>query len=315
LSTTLLAKQHILAFAPTNQLKEAIFMDLAELNIVGKAGGIGQFAPPQSYELVGRQFEFAMDNGFDYFLRFIDKDTLEWHYGDGPPQQARQYLCAKGDDTTFLLSYELDSDHKSNHTWVIDLENMLVTQILSVKGEHPKYEYLIVPRYEFGAIKQDGVELKPYPRHGYTSDMVGNILQWNYGQMETVHVYYCTNFYRITYPPDRAASQVFNTALAKLPSSDEPTAYIKIKEGMYLFSLTESNMEKIIGAGMRFRSNTMCLLQNYKRVNLVGRTFGTKLVDDTFQPLHITFGAVGKVIKPTEEYILKMMTDPNPYLI
>ena len=293
-------------------------MDLKTFNTYG-AGGIAQYDMPQNYELVGRKFEFCMDDGIDYTLNFIDKQTLEWNYENENPQKASGYLCQKGDDTTFLVSYELEGTSlRTNHTWVIDLENQLVTRIHAVIGDHPKFEYLITPKYEFGAIKNENGESPIYPRHGYTEDMVGNIVQWFYGsEMTTVHVYYCTDFYRITYPPEKAASRVFNETLAKLPSSDEPTAYIKIKEGMYLFSLTESNAEKLIGdtGAFPFRSNTMCMLQNYNRVYLVGRAFGTTMFDGNTNPLHISFSAFGRILQPTEEYILKLLTDPNPYIV
>jgi hypothetical protein len=289
-------------------------MDIRQFNTFGIAG-ISQYDLPQNYELAGKKFEFAMDDGIDYTLNFIDRTKLEWSFEGDKPQIAVDYLCDKGDETTYLVSYELiGAAKRTNHSWVIDLENQLVTRIISVVGENPVYEYLITPKYTFGAIKQDGVEIKPYPRHGYTNDLIGNILQWNYGGMETVHVYYCANYYRITYPPEKAGNQMFNEALAKLPSSDEPTAYIKIKEGIYLFSLTEANMEKVIGGQMPFRSNTMAFLQNYKHVYQVGRAFGTTIFDDKLTNLHISFGAYGKVIDPTEEYLQKLLTDPNPFL-
>jgi hypothetical protein len=103
--------------------------------------------------------------------------------------------------------------------------------------------------------------------------------------------------------------------MAKLPSSDEPTAYIKIKDGMYLFSLTEANMEKVLVGEMPFRSNTMAFLQNYKRVYQIGRAFGTTMFEGKTENLHISFAAYGKILEPKEEYILKMLTDPNPYIV
>lgn len=292
-------------------------MDMQQYNPYLR-GAIDQYDFPQCYELAGQKFEFAMDDGIDYAINFIDRTALEWSFENEAPQKAFNYLCVKGDDTTYLVSYALEGTAlRTNHTWVIDLENDLVTRVLAVIGDHPKYEYVIRPKYEFGAIKREGAELKIYPRHGYTSDLVGNIVQWYYGSdMVTVHAYYCTNYYRITYPPERAASRAFNEALAKIPSSDEPTAYIKIKEGMYLFSLTESTSEKILqGEGFIHRSNTMAFLQNYKRVYQVGRSFGTTMVDGKPKPLHKTFGAFGRILTDPPEYIAKLLTDPNPYIV
>jgi hypothetical protein len=278
-------------------------------------GDIIQYSPPVNYELIGQKFELSMDDGYDYTLNFLDKDTLEWNFEGEAPKKASPYLCIKGEETTYLVSFEhAGVTPRANHTFVIDTENWLVTRISAKVGENPKFPYLITPKYTFGAIKREGQEL-PFKRHGYTTDLLGNTVQWNYGGMETVHVYNSTSFYRITYPPEKAGSQVFNEALAKLPSSDEPTAYIKIKEGIYLFSLTEQNMEKLLGAAMHIRSNTMCFIQNYRRVYQVGRAFGTVTWDDGDKDLHLTFAAYGKVIDANEEYLQKMHSDPNPYLV
>ncbi|MDR0905549.1 MAG: molybdenum cofactor biosynthesis F family protein [Oscillospiraceae bacterium] len=291
-------------------------MDLRELNPV-TAGDIVQYAAPQNYDLVGQSFTFLLDSGYNYELKFIDTKQVQWNFAGEQPKTS-EYLCCKSEETTYLLSYELGTEPRSNHTWVIDLENWLVTLISSKIGENPKFPYLITPKYEFGAIQRDGVEYTTYPRHGFTSDMIGNVVQWTYGaEMATVHIYYNTNWYRITYPPEKKGSMMFNEAMAKIPSSDEPTAYIKIKEGVYLFSLTEQNMEKLLGAAMHVRSNTMCFIQNYNRVYTVGRAFGTATWDDGDKPLHLNFAAYGKVLDPKEqeEYIQNLLTDPNPYLV
>ncbi|MDR1590174.1 MAG: MoaF N-terminal domain-containing protein [Oscillospiraceae bacterium] len=287
-------------------------------------GAIDQFTPPLNFELAGTKFEFVMDDGYDYILDFLDKDTLEWHWAGDAPKRAK-YWCEKGDDTTYLVSFEhAGAAPRANHTFVIDRENNLVTRIIAKLGTNPKDEYLITPEYEFGVIRAEGQDIKPYPRHGFTGDLRGTVVQWAYGsEMATVHVYYCSNFYRITYPRDPAFSEeakkmneMFNNILKDLPSSDEPTRYIKIKDGLYLFSLTESNGERILGAKMGFRSNTMCFLQNYKREYLVGRSFGTSTTPEGDTHTHLMFGAYGKLIDPTDdEGLQKMLRDPNPYIV
>jgi hypothetical protein len=153
--------------------------------------------------------------------------------------------------------------------------------------------------------------------------MSGNIVQWQYGsEMATVHCYYCSDFYRITYPRSGQSKEstdmndTFQEILAALPSADEPTQYIKIKEGMYLISLTERNGEKVLGAKMGFRSNTLCFLQNYKRCYDVGRGFGTSTQKDGGPDMltHIMIGAYAKIIDATDDGLRDMMNAPNPYL-
>jgi hypothetical protein len=177
--------------------------------------------------------------------------------------------------------------------------------------------------FEFGAIREEGKPYKTYPRHGYTSDMVGNIVQWTYGgEMASVHVYYDSFFYRITYPRDRIATKegaqandAFAEMLSALPSADEPAVYIKIKDGIYLFSIIEANGEKIIGEKSMFRSNTLCFLDNFNHCYEVGRGFGTSTMPDgTETATNLMFGSYGKVIDATDDELKKLLTAPNPYL-
>jgi hypothetical protein len=289
-------------------------MDLKSINKFGRFA-IEQYCPPLNFELAGKAFAFAMDDGHDHSLNFIDEKALEWNDDNDQPVLA-YYKCLKADDTTYLVNYELENvTPRVCHTFVIDMDNMLVTRVIARIGLNPKYPYLINTEFTFGAIRQDGKELT-FKRHGYTSDMIGNVVQWNYGSdMSTVHVYYCANYYRITAPPDRSkeaaeADWAFKELMSALPSSDEPAVYIRIKEGIYLFSLIEQNMEKLTNGRFQFRSNTLCFLQNYERVYQVGRAFGTSTTERGDINTNIMIGAVGK----HTEVDPRFLTDPNPYL-
>jgi hypothetical protein len=298
-------------------------MDLRTFNQFN-GGSIDQYKPPRNFELAGQSFDLAMDDGYDYVLNFFGKDKLAWNAaGDAPKTET--YECLKSDDTTYLVSFELaEVKPRVNHTYVIDLENMLITRIIASIGKYPRWPYLIKTEFEFGAIREEGKPYTTYPRHGYTSDMVGNIVQWTYGgEMASVHVYHNSFFYRITYPRDRAVSKEAaqtNDALAEtlkaLPSADEPAVYIKIKEGLYLFSIIEANGEKLIGPKSMFRSNTLCFLDNFKHCYEVGRGFGTSTMPDgTELATNLMFGSYGKVIDATDDGLKKMLTDPIPYVI
>ena len=276
--------------------------------------GLDQFRPPLCFELTGKQFVFVMDDGVDYILRILDENNLEWNL-EGKEPKREDYECLKADDTTYLLFFEIaGAERRTGHTFVIDLENMLVTRIIAVNGENPKFPYLNNSYIEFGAIlKPDGS--LTFQRHSYTDDMVGTCMQWCYGCFSTVHVYYCTNFYRITYPrdgsQDPALSEGMDSLVRQLPSSDEPASYIKIKENMYLLNITERNMERLLGPKGLFRCDTMCFLQNYDRLYLVGKAFGNLTQDGEDSEIRMAFGAYGKFTEAPEGFF----TDPNPYIV
>ncbi|MDR0445879.1 MAG: MoaF N-terminal domain-containing protein [Oscillospiraceae bacterium] len=303
-------------------------MDLREFSKFG--GGAFQYVPPKCFELKGQRFELLMDDGYDLVLNFTDDTTVEWNYINKEPStpQKDEYECRKGDDTTYLVSWCLAGKEfmkRENYTFVIDLEQHLVTHLICKVGTNPRWPYLVSSEFVFGAIKQNGVEYKHYPRHGFSSDPVGNIIQWQYApEMATVHLYYDRDWYRITYPRDNIQSQdaaavneQMNQMVNALPGSDEPAYYVKIKEGMYLVSCTEQNMEKLLGASVGFRSDTLCFLDNYNHMYDVGRGFGTMTAPDgTDSNVFVMIGAYGKIIDPEkDEFFKKMLTDKNPYLV
>ncbi len=291
-------------------------MDIKSLSSKYDGYSIDQYCPPPNYELAGKDFLFIMDDGYDYRLSVIDGKKLEWNLAGEAPNPA-SYLCQKGDETTYLLSFVLEGVRpRASHSFVIDLENMLVTRAVSRMGLNPKDPYIVKTEFEFGVIAQEGVEL-PLKRHSFTSDLIGTAVEWTYGaHLTCVHAYYCANYYRITYPrnphiPDEImrANWPFDGFMSLLPSSDEPTSYIKIKDGIYLFSLTELNQNKLIKEHVPFRSMNMLFLQNYNRLFQVGRSFGTIIRDGEDEPVHINFGAYGRLAEVDEDFL----NQPNPF--
>ena len=299
-------------------------MDLYQFNKYGQHA-IVQFRPPLCHELAGESFVFEMDDGCDYTLNFKSGEDVQWSADTTQQPKHEKYMCLKADDNTYLVSYELDGlNPRVNHTFVIDRENMLVTRIISSIGKNGRWPYLMTTEIEFGAIRQENVEYKSYPRHTRTSDMIGNVVEWAYGsEMSTAHVYHDANFYRLTFARSRAESieaarevYAFNNYVLNLPSSDEPTDYIKIKNGMYLVSLTEKNCEKLLSPLVGFRSNTLCFLQNYGNGGyVVGRAFGTTTTDKGDLNTNIMIGAYGYFNGISDEELQNMLTDPNPFTV
>jgi hypothetical protein len=80
---------------------------------------------------------------------------------------------------------------------------------------------------------------------------------------------------------------------------------------MYLFSLTEELMERIVGDKCQFRSNNMNFLQNYDRMYHVGRTFGTIRRDGVLGPCRTLFGAFGNPVKLDDTFL----NAENPYTV
>ncbi len=288
--------------------------------IAGKKS-IRQYCPPRCYELAGQTLRFVVDTGEGagtYVLNFTGKDRLEWSREGGAPK-AETYECRKSDDDTYLLTYCIEGlEPKENHTWVIDMENELVTFLRCAMGENPIWPLLVESHFGFGYIAVEGKEHTDRRRHGFTADLTGTCVRWTYGHaLSTVHVYHDPHWYRIGYPKSRLENEQVSEAVSgiralmkEMPSSDEPADYVRIKEGMYFISVTEQNLEKILSDRFGFRSDNLCFLDNWDRMYSVGRGFGAKTVDGVDSEL---FVMIGKYASP-EEVDERYFTDPIPYL-
>jgi hypothetical protein len=295
------------------------------MNLMDKYGpdaarmSIRQYCPPRCYELEGKTLRFVIDTGEGagkYALRFPDRTRVEWSR-DGGESGAAAYECRKSDDDTYLLTYNVEGD-QINHTWVIDMENELVTFLRCAMGENPLYPYLVESHFGFGYIALEGKEHTDRRRHGFTNDLTGTCVRWTYGHMlSTVHVYHDPHWYRIGYPKSQLESDDVSDAvksiralMKEMPSSDEQAYYVRIKEGMYLVSATEQNIEKILGARFGFRSDTLCFLDNWDHLYSVGRAFGTWTIEGEDKELFMMIGKYGSPEEVDEHFF----TDPIPYL-
>ena len=263
---------------------------------------IDQYTQAQSYELAGESFRFIMDSGYDTDLRVTGPDTCACSVLGGPETETR-YFCLKADDDTYLFTYELPGGpHRASHTWVIDREQSLVTLLTCTRGLNPRFPYMVKSEYDFGAIERPGQAL-PFVRHCFTGEILGTTVQWQWStDLVTQHAYVEPGYYRITWPPDSAAAS-FETFERLLPSTDEPARYVKIKDRMFLFTLTEEHMERHANGAAPFRSNNMSFLQNYDRMYHVGRTFGTLCENGQESDIFIPFGAFGSPVDLPEEFL------------
>ncbi|MDR2648797.1 MAG: NAD(P)H-binding protein, partial [Clostridiales bacterium] len=199
--------------------------------------GMSQFRPPFNFELTGKEYKLVMDNGTDYNVKFMDGHTLEWSkYSE--PSTRQYYECAKGEELTYLVNFELAGEKpRKGITLILDLEQRLVTYASVITGFSEKYPYLIEPEFIFGAIDIPGYPL-PEKRHGYTTDLVGKRIRWQYTPYwNIIHVYYSANYMRVafdpSYKPKTPPTPEEIAEFQKYPY-DEPVWYIKIKEGVYV---------------------------------------------------------------------------------
>ena len=268
---------------------------------------ISHFARPCCLELRGSRLTLVMDSGVDVTLSVMG-ETVRM---TSPAETVEaSYYCVKGDDTTYLLTF--DNGPKENHVFILDRSQRLVTHLLCVKGRNPRDDQMTSWEFDFGAIREEGYRL-PYKRHSFTSEHLGTTVQWRWSPtMYTKHAYLESAWYRITWDDDGDAAGEFDNTNEKLPSDDEHARYIKIKDNLIFFTLTEAVVERLLGDKQVFRCNNLSLLQNYDRMIQVGRGFGDLMTPDGgMRHIFVPLCAYGSPVELPERFL----NAPNPYTV
>ena len=266
--------------------------------------GMSQYRPPLCFELVGSCFEIALDTGYDYILDFCSRRTLKFGLKD---EECKEYTydCLKADDDTYFMNFELTgTTPRTSVSFILDMEQSLVTANFCTIGVNPRYPKMPCPKIIFGAIRAEDGSL-PRVRHGYTTDLVGKSIKWDYGTFAVVHVYSSERYYRLTLPEEalqrfrkdnpEAAAQFEGTSLTRL--YEEPADYIKIKDGIYVFNANEEMACRDRGQG-----NNLFFLMNLDRLHDVGRSFGH---NGDGLPENYTYGAFGYYYDTARLHALK----------
>lgn len=250
--------------------------------------GLSKWKAPFVYELAGKSFLLAMDDGHDYLVQFVSGETAIWSK-DGEPAQWESYDCLKGDENTYFVNAEMHGfPLRTGVTLILDLEQSLVTMLIAHHGENLKFPTMVTNKIIFGAIKKEGEPL-PKKRHGFTTDLMGMRITWSYDEAFIVtHAYYHPNYYRMgAMDPSRAAMFTpEQLAERRANPTDEPSQYVKIKENLYLFNFIETTHF------LRGRNgNNMTFLIDTARLHDVGRSFG---LGQGGLPENYCFSAIGK---------------------
>ena len=253
--------------------------------------GLSIFRPPLCAELTGREFELVMDDGFDRLLKFCSDSTLQ--YGKAGEEKTFAYDCLKMDDQCYFVNFEEHPfpEPRLGITLVLDTRESLVTAAFATLGRNPKFPRMPHVDIVFGALRRPDGTI-PHIRHGYTADMAGTSIDWNYGSFNIAHVYQSERYYRVAFTP-RALERIRRNNPQMTAGSDtlpkeayeDYAAYVKIRDGLYAVSLLETNLCRMNGHG-----NSLFFLMNLKEMHDVGRSFGT---NGDGEDENYTFGAFG----------------------
>ncbi len=274
----------------------------------------GKYLPHTDDALKGKDLRLAMDNGMEIRLHFTDGEVVEWRLMDGPLHWDKYGCLDAGDGMYFLASVLSGTERPTCITLVIDEKNDLVTMLRSVLGAYPKRPRLVDVTAYFGAIRRPNREL-PEKRHGFTRDMVGKKLIWHYsGGFVNMHIYQTERTVRARSvvrtpgmnPVHWVPGQEYYPGI---PHDDllyeEPSLCIRIREGIYLFSFVEDNMNRVDpSAG----GNNLVFLADPAGGADAGRTFS---MGKNGQVEHGFFRAF---CEATDEQVPEE-AEPSPYIV
>ena len=242
-------------------------------------GMLSVFRPPLVYELTGRRFTLVFDDGYDRNLVFKDRKTLS--FGTEGEEKDYAYECLKSADRCYFVNFEdPDLRPRLGITLVLDLMQDLVTMVLAHMYVNPKIPGMPSSDYVFGGIlREDGTV--PTIRHGFTTDLVGTSISWNYGRFDIAHVYATEHYYRVSFsarglarayrgrPELRQGGMGGRTPTPQDIYEDFLTP-IKIRDRIYLVDLLETVKARQQGHG-----NSILVLMNLEEMHDIGRSFGS----------------------------------------
>ncbi len=245
-------------------------------------GGMKQYRAPSTTELAGRTLAAYLDGMEPVLVSFSDAENLLWAH-PGQPCVWERYEAAKADENLFMIKFLLSGRGPAleHVTLVWDTDTHLVTCVKAKLGADEKHPRLVESEVFFGAEKQPHTPLTG-KRHAYTEDLVGKRIIWRYNPNdEVMHCYCGKDYFRLgksekilaedASEEDRAHYRRFEERRGIYPVYEEPAYYIKLREGFYLYSVTERNINRLLPDQ---GGNQLLILLNALRVRYIGRVFG-----------------------------------------
>ena len=188
--------------------------------------GNGPYALPPSESLVGREFTFRFDNHEEVSYRFTALHELHFEQG-GLTQDVFYQGHELEEGVYFFVHIVKGSVPPAFKVVVADVNTGLVTLTEAHFGNG--YQAREVDReFYFGRIAGDYPETEEL--HGFTSDLVGTAIYWQYTEdiARIKHIYSCEYYY----------SYVMATKDICWMASN-PADYIKINDHIYIFTFVE----------------------------------------------------------------------------
>src|SRR5690606_34878464 len=195
--------------------------------------GMGGYKSERITHFAGKSLHVRMDNGgpaIDY--EFLDDRKLRWRYEGDSSWREAWYEMYEPDDRLYFFAHLLDAEFPRSCSMVaFDMKNGLATLMKGTTGTPFRNNETSVAFY-FGVFRTEGAPTPPtYLRHGWTDEMVGECVTWNYQPgnpgLTSMHFYATPSSYSwIIFQPDGSGGMQWSS----------PGWYAKLRDGVYLMA-------------------------------------------------------------------------------
>jgi hypothetical protein len=216
-------------------------------------GGMGGYKSELVTRFVGKQMSVKTDGGgpsIEY--RFLAERKLEWRYAGDANWREAWYEMYEPDDEVYFFAHLLDAEFPRSCAMVcVDMKNGLATIVKGTTGSPFRNNETSV-NYYFGTFEAEGSATPPtYARHGWTDEMVGECVTWNYQRgnpgLTSMHFYATPHTYSwIIFQPDGSGGMQWSS----------PGWYSKLRDGLYIMAWIEEACNGTLGV-ICFNQRTM----------------------------------------------------------
>jgi hypothetical protein len=216
------------------------------------ASGMGGYKSELITKFAGKKMSVTTDGGGPSIEYEFAEKNLKWRYTGQNNWREAWYEMYEPDDGVYFFAHLLDAEFPRSCAMVcIDMKNGLATLLKGTTGT-PFRNNETTPHYNFGTFKTEGSPTPPqYQRHGWTDEMVGECVTWNYQRgnpgLTSMHFYATPQSYSwIIFQPDGSGGMQWSS----------PGWYSKVRDGLYIMAWVEEACNGTLGV-ICFNQRTM----------------------------------------------------------
>lgn len=214
---------------------DAIARSVADPEEYSKSTLAGPYTPPDSDDLVGKKLVFRGE-GHVMTFNFTGLHAMYFTEDDGETKEC--YTVVKTMEHEVYLVNQLIPGYEMSRqiTLFVDMVSGCATVCDAHIGtEHSNVD--VSREFIFGRI--DG-EFAGGELHGFTTDLIGKAIDWDYGHIVIKHMYTSNLYYTYSHPSPKLGAWM----------ATNPADYVKLRDDMYIFSFVEERQHGLQGIFM-----------------------------------------------------------------